>query len=226
MRNIAATIDHTLLRPELSNHERIEQLCREAIQYGFASVCILPWWVPRAVELLSTTTIPVCSVVGFPLGGNLPSTKRIEAEQLLQAGAREIDMVLNIPALKSGQDAAVLDDIRRVVEVAHAQGALVKVIIECGALNHDEKIRAATLVSAANADFIKTSTGFGYGGATVEDVQLLRRSVVPSVKVKAAGGIRTRTQAIALLEAGADRLGTSSGVAIVTEAFVDPSLPY
>lgn len=224
--NIAATIDHTLLRPELSTHERIEQLCREAIEYGFASVCVLPWWVPRAVELLSGTTIPVCSVVGFPLGGNLPSTKRTEAEHLIAAGAREIDMVLNIAALKSGQDIAVLDDIRGVVEVAHANGALVKVIIECGALENDEKIRAADLVSAANADFIKTSTGFGYGGATVEDVQLLRRSVAPSVKVKAAGGIRTRAQALALLNAGADRLGTSSGVTIITEAVVDPSVPY
>lgn len=224
--NIAATIDHTLLRPELSTHERIEQLCREAIEYGFASVCVLPWWVPRAVELLSGTTIPVCSVVGFPLGGNLPSTKRTEAEHLIAAGAREIDMVLNIAALKSGQDIAVLDDIRGVVEVAHANGALVKVIIECGALENDEKIRAADLVSAANADFIKTSTGFGYGGATVEDVQLLRRSVAPSVKVKAAGGIRTREQALALLNAGADRLGTSSGVTIITEAVVDPSVPY
>lgn len=224
--NIAATIDHTLLRPELSTHERIEQLCREAIEYGFASVCVLPWWVPRAVELLSGTTIPVCSVVGFPLGGNLPSTKRTEAEHLIAAGAREIDMVLNIAALKSGQDIAVLDDIRGVVDVAHANGALVKVIIECGALENDEKIRAADLVSAANADFIKTSTGFGYGGATVEDVQLLRRSVAPSVKVKAAGGIRTRAQALALLNAGADRLGTSSGVTIITEAVVDPSVPY
>lgn len=224
--NIAATIDHTLLRPELSTHERIEQLCREAIEYGFASVCVLPWWVPRAVELLSGTTIPVCSVVGFPLGGNLPSTKRTEAEHLIAAGAREIDMVLNIAALKSGQDIAVLDDIRGVVDVAHANGALVKVIIECGALENDEKIRAADLVSAANADFIKTSTGFGYGGATVEDVQLLRRSVAPSVKVKAAGGIRTREQALALLNAGADRLGTSSGVTIITEAVVDPSVPY
>lgn len=224
--NIAATIDHTLLRPELSTHERIEQLCREAIEYGFASVCVLPWWVPRAVELLSGTTIPVCSVVGFPLGGNLPSTKRTEAEHLIAAGAREIDMVLNIAALKSGQDTAVLDDIRGVVDIAHANGALVKVIIECGALENDEKIRAADLVSAANADFIKTSTGFGYGGATVEDVQLLRRSVAPSVKVKAAGGIRTRAQALALLNAGAERLGTSSGVTIITEAIVDPSVPY
>lgn len=214
--NLAATIDHTLLRPEQSTRPRIEQLCREAIEYGFASVCVLPRWVPLAVEMLAGTPIPVCSVVGFPLGGNLPHTKRAEAAHVLDVGARELDMVLDIAALKSGDDAAVLGDIVGVVTLAHERGAIVKVIVECGALDEAEKIRAAELVSRAGADFIKTSTGFGYGGATIEDVQLLRSHVAPSVKVKASGGIRTREQALALLDAGADRLGTSAGVAIVT----------
>ncbi|GIV54987.1 MAG: deoxyribose-phosphate aldolase [Candidatus Kapaibacterium sp.] len=220
--NLAATIDHTLLRPDQSTADRIEQLCREAIEFGFASVCVLPCWVPLAVHMLSETLIPVCSVVGFPLGGNLATTKRAEAQHLLAVGARELDMVLNIAALKSGNDRLVLDDIAGVVETAHAAGALAKVIIECGALTEDEKRRAAALVSTAGADFIKTSTGFGYGGATVEDVQLLRAQVAPTVKVKASGGIRTRSQAEQLLHAGADRLGTSAGVAIVTGT-VEPS---
>jgi deoxyribose-phosphate aldolase len=224
--NIAATIDHTLLRPEQSTPERIEQLCREALQYGFASVCVLPCWVPTAAGFLRGTSIPVCSVVGFPLGGNLAATKRSEAEHLLAAGARELDMVLNIAALKSGDDELVLDDIAGVVEIAHAAGAIVKVIIECGALTDHEKQRAAALVSAAEADFIKTSTGFGYGGATVSDVQLLRASVAPTVKVKASGGIRTHAQAEELLAAGADRLGTSAGVAIVTGAVESSPASY
>ncbi len=224
--NIAATIDHTLLRPNESTADRIEQLCREAIEFGFASVCVLPSWVPLAVRILEHTTIPVCSVVGFPLGGNLPSTKRAEAEHLLAAGARELDMVINIGALKSGRDQEVLDDIAGVVESAHRGGALVKVIIECGALSEDEKRCAAALVSSAGADFIKTSTGFGYGGATLEDVQLLRAAVAPTVKVKASGGIRTRAQAEQLLRAGADRLGTSAGVAIVAGHVEPPSASY
>ncbi|MCX7929514.1 MAG: deoxyribose-phosphate aldolase [Chlorobi bacterium] len=214
--NLAATIDHTLLRPDQSTQQRIEQLCYEAIEHGFASVCVLPQWVPLAVQMLVDTTIPVCSVVGFPLGGNLPQTKCVEAMHLLEAGARELDMVLNIAALKSGDDRRVFDDIAGVVSIAHERGAIVKVIIECGALDEQEKRRAANMVSRAGADFIKTSTGFGYGGATIDDVRFLRAHVAPTVKVKASGGIRTREHALALLDAGAERLGTSAGVAIVT----------
>lgn len=224
--NIARTIDHTLLRPEQSTPDRIAQLCHEAIEYGFASVCILPYYVPLAVKELVNTTIPVCSVVGFPLGGNLSATKRAEAEHLLTAGARELDMVLNIAALKSGDDQYVVEDIAEVVEIAHSAGIIVKVIIECGALSQEEKLRAAHLVSAAGADFIKTSTGFGYGGATVEDVRLLRQHVASHVKVKASGGIRTQRQALELLQAGASRIGTSAGVAIVTDTVESISAPY
>ncbi|KXB97681.1 MAG: 2-deoxyribose-5-phosphate aldolase [Chlorobi bacterium NICIL-2] len=224
--NIAHTIDHTLLRPEQSTPERVVQLCHEAIEYGFASVCVLPCYVPLAVKELAKTAIPVCSVVGFPLGGNLSVTKRAEAEHLLAVGARELDMVLNIAALKSGDTQLVVDDIAHVVDVAHANGAIVKVIVECGALSQEEKIRAAHLVSTAGADFIKTSTGFGYGGATVDDVQLLRQHVASHVKVKASGGIRTRAQAVELLHAGASRLGTSAGVAIVTDAVESSPTPY
>ncbi len=196
------------------------------MEYGFASVCVLPYTVPLAVKVLAHTTIPVCSVVGFPLGGNLSATKRAEAEHLLAAGARELDMVLNIAALKSGDTQLVVDDIAGVVETAHSNGAIVKVIVECGALSHEEKVRAAHLVSAAGADFIKTSTGFGYGGATVDDVRLLRQNVAPHVKVKASGGIRTRAQALELLHAGAVRLGTSAGVAIVTDAVASSDISY
>jgi deoxyribose-phosphate aldolase len=224
--NIAQTIDHTLLRPEQSTAARIEQLCHEAIEYGFASVCVLPCHVSLAVKCLEGTAIPVCSVVGFPLGGNLAATKRVEAEQLLQAGARELDMVMNIAALKSREYGTVFDDIAGVVETAHAQGAIVKVIIECGALDDNEKLRAACIVSDAGADFIKTSTGFGYGGATIQDVRLLREHVAPHVKVKASGGIRTRAQALELLNAGADRLGTSAGVTIVTDSVDSPHSTY
>lgn len=215
--DLAATIDHTLLRPDQSTPERIEQLCHEAVQYGFASVCVLPCYVPLAVQMLSGSSIPVCSVVGFPLGGSLSSTKCAETNHLLEAGARELDMVLNISALKSGNFSAVREDIVAVTSIAHTAGALVKVIIECGALSEDEKLHAARIVSDSGADFIKTSTGFGYGGATVEDVQLLRHHVSAHVQVKASGGIRTRAQALALLQAGARRLGTSAGVAIVSE---------
>lgn len=224
--NIAATIDHTLLRPEHSTPARIEQLCREAMEHGFASVCVLPYYVELAASLLTGSGIPVCSVVGFPLGGNLPHTKQAEAEHLLAAGARELDMVINIAALKSGNDELVLRDICGVVECAHAAGAIVKVIIECCVLETEEKVRAARIVSDSGADFIKTSTGFGSGGATVEDVQLLRTHVAPSVQVKASGGIRTREQALALLAAGATRLGTSAGVAIVRGSVEQPSQPY
>lgn len=224
--NLAATIDHTLLRPEQSTRQRIEQLCSEAQRYGFASVCVLPRWVPLAAELLYNTPVAVCSVVGFPLGGNLTLTKQSEAAHLITAGAQELDMVMDIAALKSGDDRAVLDDIRAVVETAHPHGVIVKVIIECSVLDEHEKVRAAELVSTAEADFIKTSTGFSTHGATVEDVRLLRRVVAPSVKVKAAGGIRTRQQALALIEAGAERIGTSAGVAIVSDTGVESSALY
>ncbi|AGT32838.1 deoxyribose-phosphate aldolase [Geobacillus genomosp. 3] len=212
--DIAKMIDHTLLKPE-ATEEQIIQLCQEAKQYGFASVCVNPAWVKTAAQELSGTDVRVCTVIGFPLGATTPETKAFETNNAIENGAREVDMVINIGALKSGADELVERDIRAVVEAADGK-ALVKVIIETALLTDDEKVRACQLAVKAGADYVKTSTGFSGGGATVEDVVLMRRTVGDKVGVKASGGVRDRKTAETMMEAGATRIGTSSGVAIVS----------
>jgi len=215
MKPLNTYIDHTLLKPD-STVEQMLTLCQEADRYRFASVCLLPWHVARAYEALQGTGIPVCTVVGFPLGASTTSTKVAETTEAVRQGAREIDMVISLTALKSRHYDEVFTDIRAVVEAAHADSALVKVIIETCLLTDDEKKRLCAAVTQAGAEYIKTSTGFSTGGATIADVALLRANVGPHVLVKASGGIRDRETAVAMIEAGADRIGTSSGIAIVT----------
>lgn len=215
--SIASTIDHTVLKPD-STLEHVRTLCREAVTYRFASVCILPWHVADAHMLLADRSVAVCTVIGFPLGAATTASKVAEAIDAMKNGALEIDMVASITALKSGQYDRLQHDITEVVSAVHDRGGIVKVIIETCLLSDDEKRRMCEVVSNAAADFIKTSTGFSTGGATIEDVRLLRQHVGPSVQVKASGGIRDAQTAIAMLNAGATRLGTSSGVAIVTAA--------
>jgi len=210
-------IDHTLLKPDASA-EAIARLCQEAVQYHFAAVCIQPCRIPLAARLLSSAPVKVDTVIGFPLGATLPQVKVYEAQQALLAGAQEVDMVLNIGALKDGEDRLVEADIGQVVRACRRRGALCKVIIEAGLLTEEEKVRACRLAQAAGADFVKTSTGFGPGGATVEDVALMRRTVRPQMGIKAAGGIRSFESAWALIKAGATRIGASAGVRIVEEA--------
>lgn len=214
---LARMIDHTLLRPEATK-EQILKLCAEARQYGFASVCVNPTWVRLCAEQLRGTPVLVCTVVGFPLGATLPEVKAYETERCIAEGAQEIDMVINIGALKSKDYALVERDIRGVVNAAHARGALVKVIIEAALLEREEKIMACTLAKAAGADYVKTSTGFGPGGATVEDVMLMRQVVGGEMGIKAAGGVRTYEEARSMIQAGATRIGASAGVKIVREA--------
>ena len=215
--NIAKIIDYTLLKPE-ATRDQIVQLCREAREYGFAAVCVNPCYVKLAAELLRGSSVKVCSVVGFPLGATLPEVKAYEARRAIEEGATEIDMVINIGALKSGDLELVKRDIASVVDVCHARGALCKVIIEAALLTDEEKVLACQLARAAGADYVKTSTGFGPGGATVQDVALMRRTVGPEMGVKAAGGIRSYEAAKSMVEAGATRIGASAGVKIVQEA--------
>jgi deoxyribose-phosphate aldolase len=212
--NLAPLIDHTLLRPD-STVEQIVKLCAEARQHHFASVCVLPWHVERSAGELAGSGVHVCTVVGFPLGAHLTRLKVTEAEEALGQGATEIDMVASITALKSRRYDDVFSDIRAVVEAVHAYNGIVKVIIETCLLTEDEKKRMCATVTQAGADYIKTSTGFSTGGATIEDVSLLRSHVGPAVKVKASGGIRDAATAVAMVNAGAERLGTSSGVSII-----------
>ena len=213
---VAGMIDHTLLKPTASE-EQIRALCAEALEYRFASVCVNPTWVPLCARLLAGSPVKVCTVVGFPLGATLTAAKACETQQAIAAGAQEVDMVINIGALKSGQDQVVQADIAAVVDAARPAGAITKVIIETTYLTEDEKIRACLLSKAAGADFVKTSTGFGPGGATVEDVALMRRTVGPEMGIKAAGGIRTAADALAMIAAGATRIGASAGARIVAE---------
>lgn len=215
--DIAGWIDHTLLKPE-ATAQQVETLCREARQYHFASVCVNPVFAPLAHDLLAESGVPLCCVIGFPLGATLATQKAMEALACLEHGAAELDMVLNVGALKGGAYGQALNDIQAVTQVAHAQGALVKVILETCLLTQGEKILACLLSRAAGADFVKTSTGFSTGGATVEDIDLMFRVVGPAIKVKASGGIRTLQTAQAMIAAGAARLGSSSGVKIVAEA--------
>lgn len=214
---LVAAIDHTLLRPE-ATREQIARLCHEAAEHHFASVCVNPVNVRQCAELLAGTNVPVCTVVGFPLGATPTAVKVYETERALRDGALEVDMVINIGALKSGDHQTVYDDIAAVTGASHAGGAMVKVIIEAALLNDEEKVAACLLSKAAGADFVKTSTGFGPGGATVADVALMRRTVGPQIGVKAAGGIRTYADARAMMDAGATRIGASAGVTIVKEA--------
>lgn len=214
---VAHLIDHTLLKPE-ATVQQIAQLCHEALLYSFASVCINPAHVKLAAQLLQNSDVKVCTVVGFPLGATSTESKVFETLQALRDGATEIDMVINIGALKGGDDPLVERDIAAVVETAHQHGALCKVIIETALLTNDEKVRACQLAKEARADFVKTSTGFSSGGATIEDVALMRQTVGPQVGVKASGGIRTLAEAQRMISAGATRLGVSAGVKIIQEA--------
>lgn len=205
-------IDHTLLKPD-ATQEMIDKLCAEAKQYDFASVCVNPTWVKRASEQLAGTNVKVCTVIGFPLGANTPVTKAAETRDAITNGATEVDMVINVGALKSGDLELVKRDIQAVVEASG--DVLVKVIIETGLLTEAEKVTACQLSVEAGADYVKTSTGFGPGGATVEDIALMRKTVGPDIGVKASGGVRDRAAAIAMVEAGATRIGASAGIAIV-----------
>jgi len=215
--DIARRIDHTLLKADASQ-DKIAQLCYEARTYHFASVCVNPAHVKLCAQLLKGSDTAVCTVVGFPLGATPPTVKAFETQQAIRDGATEIDMVINIGALKSQDYKVVHEDIGAVVRAAHAGNALVKVIIEAALLTDEEKVIACQLSKAAEADFVKTSTGFGPGGATVEDVSLMRRVVGPGMGIKAAGGVGSYSDAKAMIAAGATRLGASAGVKIVKEA--------
>ena len=214
---IAGWIDHTLLKPE-ATAAQIRVLCQEAMEHHFASVCINPVFVPLACGLLRDAKENICTVVGFPLGAVLPEFKVYETLACINAGAAEIDMVINIGALKSEAYGLVMNEIQAVAGTAHNQGALVKVILETALLTRREKIIACLIGQAAGADFVKTSTGFGTGGATIEDVALMRRVIGSEMGVKAAGGIRNYADAVAMIKAGANRLGASAGVKIIQEA--------
>jgi deoxyribose-phosphate aldolase len=215
--DVARMIDHTLLKPDATQDE-IAQLCYEARAHQFASVCVNPAHVRLAAQLLKDSGVAVCTVVGFPLGATPGTVKAFETQQAIRDGATEIDMVINIGALKSGDYKVVLEDIGSVVRATHAHDALVKVIIEAALLTDEEKVIASQLARSAGADYVKTSTGFGPGGATVEDVSLMRRVVGPEMGVKAAGGVSNLTDAEAMIAAGATRIGASAGVRIVQEA--------
>ncbi|WP_155591228.1 deoxyribose-phosphate aldolase [Lysinibacillus cavernae] len=206
-------IDHTLLSPVTKENEIIK-LCNEARQYGFASVCVNPIWVSLSAKQLQDTGVNVCTVIGFPLGANTPETKAFETKNAIENGASEVDVVINIGALKDKNDFLVEQDIRSVVEAAKGN-ALVKVIIEASLLTDDEKVRACALSVKAGADYVKTSTGFSLHGATVEDVALMRKTVGQAVGVKASGGVRNVADIKAMIEAGASRIGTSSAVKII-----------
>jgi len=214
---VASMIDHTLLKPDATRRD-IEALCREAAEYRFASVCVNPTWVAVCASLLQSTGVKVCSVVGFPLGATTPDAKHYETRRAIFDGAREIDMVINIGALKSGELRVVERDIEAVTFPCHEAAALSKVIIEAALLSDDEKITACTLAKAAGADYVKTSTGFGPGGATAADVALMRRVVGEEMGVKAAGGVRDLESLKAMVAAGATRVGASAGVRIVQES--------
>ncbi len=205
-------IDHTLLKPDATK-DQIEKLITEAKKYDFASVCVNPTWVATAAEGLAGTDVKVCTVIGFPLGANTSAVKAFETKDAIANGADEVDMVINIGALKAGDNQAVEADIRAVVEAAN--GTLTKVIIEACLLTDEEKVRACQLAQKAGADFVKTSTGFSTGGATVADVALMRQTVGPDMGVKASGGARSYEDTIAFIEAGASRIGASAGVAIM-----------
>ena len=222
--DIARLIDHTLLRPEATQHD-IEVLCREALDFQFLNVCISPTWVTLAARRLVGSGVGVCAVVAFPLGATTPDVKACEARRAIADGAREIDMVINIGALKSGNRGDVQRDLEAVTVLCRESGALSKVIIEAALLTDDEKVTACTLAKAAAADYVKTSTGFGPGGATAADVALMRRVVGEEMGVKAAGGVKDLDALKAMVAAGATRIGASAGVRIVQESKGGPKGP-
>ncbi len=222
MPNLAATLDHTLLRPDCTEAQ-ITQLCQEARDHSFASACVPPCYVPLAARELSGSNVAVCTVIGFPLGYSSSRVKFREAEIALAEGATELDMVLNVSALKSGNLAVVQAEVEDLADLVDVHDALLKVIIETALLTEQEIATAALLCAEAGAHFVKTSTGFASRGASVADVELLRRVLPAGVRIKASGGIRTQAQALALLAAGADRLGTSNSLAILQEDESTPS---
>lgn len=215
-KELAGMIDHTLLKPD-ATEAQITKLCEEAREHGFASVCVNPGWVPLAADLLDGSAVRVCTVIGFPLGATTSTAKAFEAMDALRNGATEVDMVINVGLLKSGKDDEVREDIAVVAEEVREK-ALLKVILETGLLTDAEKVKACQLAEEAGADFVKTSTGFGHGGATVADVALMRKTVGPEMGVKASGGIRDYETAMAMIQAGANRIGASAGISIVAAA--------
>lgn len=214
---VAALIDHTLLKAEATRND-IAGICREALQYRFASVCVNSVFVRQVSAALHNSPVKTCVVVGFPLGANLPEVKLDEARVALEQGAQEIDMVIHIGALKAGDDAAVRSEIEGLLRSVHDSRAILKVIIETALLSEEEKVRACRAARDAGADFVKTSTGFSTSGATVADVALMRREVGREIGVKASGGVRTLDELLKMVDAGATRIGTSNGVKIMQEA--------
>jgi len=212
---LARMIDHTLLKPDATRQD-VEKLCAEAKLYRFASVCINPSYVKLCAQLLRDTDVKVCTVIGFPLGATSSAAKAFETDQAVRDGAREVDMVINVGMLKSGELEFVEEDILTVTSTAHRYGVLTKVIIETGLLTDEEKVKACALAKRAGADFVKTSTGFAKGGATASDIALMRKVVGPELGVKASGGVRSQEQALELIASGADRIGASASVKIVT----------
>src|ERR1700719_1088848 len=215
--SVAGLIDHTLLKAEATRND-IERICREALQYKFASVCVNSVFVNQVSEALRNSSVKTCVVVGFPLGANLPQVKLDEARVALEQGAQEIDMVIHIGGLKAGDDAAVRSEIESLTRLVHERGAVLKVIIETALLTEEEKVRACRAARDARADFVKTSTGFSTSGATIGDVELMRCEVGREMGVKASGGVRTLDDLMNLVDAGATRIGTSNGVKIMEEA--------
>jgi deoxyribose-phosphate aldolase len=215
-RTIARLIDHTILKPEAVRDD-VKTVCAEALKYEFASVCVNAFWVPLVAAELKGSPVNVCTVAGFPLGATSTAAKVAETRAALADGAQEIDMVINVGALRGGETGVVGSDIRAVVEASHAAGAIVKVIIETALLTDNQKVLACQLAKAAGADFVKTSTGFAKSGATVEDIALMRRTVGPAMGVKASGGIRTLTDLRAMVAAGATRIGASAGVRMMED---------
>ncbi|KIL53426.1 deoxyribose-phosphate aldolase [Jeotgalibacillus alimentarius] len=213
MTSIAKMIDHTLLKPEATK-DQITTLCEEAAEHGFMSVCVNPYWVKLSADLLDKTDVKVCTVIGFPLGASATETKAFETKQAIEDGATEVDMVINIGALKSGDYETVKRDIQAVTAAAKGK-ALTKVIIETSLLTDEEKVKACELSVEAGTDFVKTSTGFSGGGATPEDIALMRKTVGPDLGVKASGGVRSAEDAQAMIDAGATRLGASAGIKII-----------
>lgn len=224
--SIASLIDHTLLRPDATRDE-IVKVCQEARQHSFASVCVNPYWVPVVAAELAGSKVKVCTVVGFPLGATPTASKIAEAETAIRAGAQEVDMVLNIGALRSGDTDTVRADIAGVAAACHRHGAILKVILETALLDDNQKVTACSLAKQANADFVKTSTGFAKSGATAHDVALMRAAVGPDIGVKASGGIRTLADLKTMAAAGASRIGASASVKIVQEAAgLNPGQPH
>ena len=216
-KRLAAIIDHTLLKPETTSID-VERLCREALECGFACVMLHPTYIALAAAMLAGTKMKIASVIGFPLGANTTSVKRYEALDAIRLGAREIDMVMNIGALKSGDRTRVEADMRGLVEVSHDNGAILKITVETALLSLEEKILACQLAAAAGADYVKSSTGFSRGGAVAADISLMRGVVGNKIGVKASGGIRTLEDAQSMIDAGANRIGTSAGITIIEAA--------